>query len=157
MDFSSTEGSREIQIKLFLSVSILKGNQEKHGQNDGKLTLEIHFHGNMLLTDRMFVRRWWQHGCHRTNQAKALVETLIILIGLPGSLTADIESTCDCVPVIYGLISGFRSQQTPVSSSFSLFHSSFKPLLYFVHLMTDSFTVHEDCQRSLLTLSHFII
>lgn len=57
MDFSSTEGSREIQIKLFLSVSILKGNQEKHGQNDGKLTLEIHFHGNMLLTDRMFVRR----------------------------------------------------------------------------------------------------
>lgn len=135
MDFSSTEGSRETQIKLFLSVSIFKGSQEKCGKNYGKLTLEIHFHANMLLTDRMFVRRWWQHGCSKPGQSSRRDSN-------DPYWPADIESTCDYVPVIYGLISGFRSQQTPVSPSFYLFHSSFKPLLYFVHLMTDSFTVH---------------
>lgn len=42
----------------------------------------IHFHANMfdssrrLLTDyKSAVRRWWQNGSHRTNQAKAQVRT----------------------------------------------------------------------------------
>lgn len=62
-------------------------------------------------------------------QSSSESKTTLILTGLIGRLQT--ESTCDYIPVIYGLISVIRSQLTPVSLSLSIHFAlrSFKPFL----------------------------
>jgi len=121
--------TRDGRTQLWLLMAVL--NADNTGKSD-PLCVPTCW---TLVCRLLAVCLWWWGGGGgggitaakgQTWQSSSEDKTTRILTGLIGSLTADIERTCDYFRVIYGLTSGVRGQLTPVSSSLALFpfHSS---------------------------------